>query len=58
MCIRDRIKTVIEVERMTCVGTKKIVESLDQMMATQETLLEMIVRRIGWKTKFGSGNVK
>ena len=54
----DEIKTVIEVERMTYLGTKKIIENSDQMMATQETLLETIVRRIGWKTKFSSGNVK
>ena len=52
----NEIKPVIEVERRIYLDTKKTIESLDPMMATQEPLLGTIVRRIGWKTKYSSGS--
>ena len=52
------INPVIEVERRIYLDTKKTIESLDPMMATQEPLRGTIVRRIGWKTKYSSGSIK
>ena len=53
----NEINPVIEVERRIYLDTKKTIESLDPMMATQEPLRGMIIRRIGWKTKYSSGSI-